>query len=185
MAGVERIEEWRGESVIDADGEQLGKLEEVYFDAASGEALLISIRSGLFGRKLRLAPLGGATLGRSHLRLDATKAQFEHAPEVPGDRSFDTEALAAVESGYGISLPERLELWSASELDAYRAEAAEARRRADELEAEAKERLAERDAARERLQRAGEEAEAAEREAERAREAAVEARRVAEGYERR
>lgn len=185
MAGVERIEEWRGEPVIDAEGAQLGKLEEVYFDAGSGEALLISVRSGLFGRKLRLAPLSGATLGRSHVRLAATKEQFEHAPEVPGDRPFESGALAAVESGYGISLPERLELWSASELDAYRAEAEEARRRADELEAAAKDRLSERDAARARLQRASEEAEEAEREAERAREAAVEARRVAEGYERR
>jgi hypothetical protein len=183
MADVERIEEWRGEPVLDAEGEQLGKVEEVYFDAGSGEGLLISVRSGMFGRKLRLAPLAGATLGKSHLRLAATKAQFEDAPEVAGDRPFGADALAAVESAYGVSLPERLELWSATELDAYRAEAEQARRRADELEAQARERLAERDAARARLQRANEEAEEAEREAERAREAAMQARRAADGYE--
>jgi sporulation protein YlmC with PRC-barrel domain len=185
MAGVERIEDWRGEQVIDADGEQLGKVEEIFFEAGSGEPLLLSIRSGLLGRKLRLAPLAGATLGKSHVRLAANKEQFERAPEIPGDRPLDGEVLAAVESAYEITLPEQLELWSATELDAYRAEAEQARRRADELEAHAKELIAERDAARQRLAAVTEEAEAADRAAEQARQEAVEARRVADGYEQR
>jgi sporulation protein YlmC with PRC-barrel domain len=183
MASVERIEEWRGEPVLDANGEQLGKLEEVYFDSATGEPLLLSVRTGLLGRKLRLAPLEGATLGHNHVRITATKEQFQSSQELPGDQPFDAEVLAMVESTYGVQLPERLELWSASELEAYRAEAAEAKQRADELEEIAKQRLEERDAARARLQAAQAEAEDAEREAERAREAAVEARRVADSYE--
>jgi sporulation protein YlmC with PRC-barrel domain len=183
MAGVERIEDWRGEQVIDADGEHLGKVEEIFFEAGSGEPLLLSIRSGMLGRKLRLAPLAGSTIGKNHIRIAARKAQFARAPEIPDDRPLDANVLAAVESAYGIALPEQLELWSATELEAYRAEADEARRRADELEERAKERIAERDLARARLQAATEEAEAAERAAEEAREAAVEARRIADGYQ--
>jgi glycerol-3-phosphate dehydrogenase len=183
MAGVERIEEWRGEQVIDTDGEALGKVEEIFFEAASGEPLLLSIRSGLLGRKLRLAPLAGAALSKSHVRLAATKAQFERAPEIPADRPLDANVLAAVESAYEVQLPEQLELWSASELEAYRAEAEQARARADALEARAKELIAERDAARERLAAATAEAEAAERAAEQARQEAVEARSVADSYQ--
>jgi sporulation protein YlmC with PRC-barrel domain len=184
MTGVERIEEWRGEAVIDADGEQLGKLEDVYFDSASGEPLLVSVRSGgLLGRKVRLAPLEGATLGRNHVRIAGSKAQFELGPEIPGSGPFDPAALSVVEEAFEVRLPDQLELWSASELEAHRANADEARRRADELEGTAQERLAERDAARARLKLATEEAEQAERAAEEARAAAVEARRVADSYE--
>src|SRR5579875_3604287 len=184
MTGVERIEEWRGEAVIDSAGEQIGKLEDVYFDAAGGEPLLVSVRSGgLLGRKLRLAPLAGATLGRNHLRLAVAKAQFELGPEIPGSGPFDTGALASVEEVFGVALPEQLELWSATELETHRANAEAARERADELEALAQQRLNERDAAQARLRGATEEAQEAERAAEEAREAAMQARREADSYE--
>jgi len=50
MLEVEHIEAWRGQEVHDTHGESLGKLDEVFFDARTGEPLLLSIKSGLLGR---------------------------------------------------------------------------------------------------------------------------------------
>lgn len=184
MINVERIEEWRGETVIDASGEQLGKLDEVYFDAKRGDALLVAVRSGVFGRRARLAPIAGASVGRAYLRLAHSKQQFDASAETGSEGGLDEGALDAVESSYGVKLPEELELWSASEMEAHRAEAEEIRRRADELERQAQAKLAARDAAREQAQGAATSAEAAERDAEQAREAAVAAREQANRFER-
>lgn len=179
---VERIEEWRGETVIDPGGEHLGKLEEVFFDAKRGDPLLVSVRSGRLGRKSRLVPIAGATVGRGYVRIVYGREQFEASAEIPGDSGLDEGTLQGVESSYGVKLPEELELWSASEMEAHRAEAEEARRRADELERAAQAKLTEREAARQQAVGAASQAEAAEREAEQAREAAVEARKQADRF---
>jgi hypothetical protein len=41
---VESIESWRGQDVLDSAGEKAGRLQEVYYDAAGDEPVLISIK---------------------------------------------------------------------------------------------------------------------------------------------
>jgi sporulation protein YlmC with PRC-barrel domain len=175
MTQVERIEDWRGQNVLDADGESLGKLDDVYFDVARGEPLLVAVRSGLLVRTTRLAPLEGAIAGRDYLRLPYPKKTFEGAPEIAGP--LDAEALDAIQSVYGIILPEQIELWTVGEMEAHRAAADEARRVADELERQAQAKIAQQDAARQQAKGAVTDADAAERAAEQAREAAMRARK--------
>ena len=38
MIPVENITDWRGQDVVDPDGEKLGKLEQVYFDGETDDA---------------------------------------------------------------------------------------------------------------------------------------------------
>ena len=64
MVSIERLEDWRGQQVFDRAGESLGKLDEIYYDAASGQPVLIAVKSGLLGRKSSLIPLDGTTAGR-------------------------------------------------------------------------------------------------------------------------
>jgi sporulation protein YlmC with PRC-barrel domain len=40
---IEQIEEWQGQDVVDCDGEKIGKLEDVYFEAGSREAVFGSV----------------------------------------------------------------------------------------------------------------------------------------------
>jgi sporulation protein YlmC with PRC-barrel domain len=182
MVNVERIEEWRGEPIVDSAGEQLGKLDEVFFDAGTGQALLLSVRSGLLGRHSRLLPIDGATVSRTYLRLPYTKEQVEASAEMNGEGTIDDPTLAALESSYGIKLPAELELWSATEMEAHRAEAQAASERADALERDAQAKLAQHESAKQQAAGAATTAEAAERAAAEARDAALKARQQADQY---
>ncbi len=67
---IERIEDWIGREVDDADGNKLGKLDEVYFDgerAVAGE-----VKPGLLSRKRIVVPLEGAAVTRDLVRVTGT-----------------------------------------------------------------------------------------------------------------
>jgi hypothetical protein len=183
MTLVERIEEWRGEPVIDPDGEQIGKLDEVFYDAVSGEPLLLAVRSGMLRSRSRLVPLAGATVGRAHLRVAFRKDVVERAAPMPEADAVDSATIDGIESTYGVVLPDELELWSASEMQARRAEAEAARQRAEQLEREAAAKLSQSEAAKQQADGAASDADAAGREAERAQREAAEARRAAGQYD--
>jgi sporulation protein YlmC with PRC-barrel domain len=183
VIGAEKIEDWRGRQVIDADGEQLGKLEDVLFDADSGTPLLISVKSGLLGRKSALVPLQGATVAPEYLRVAHSKQTVDSAGAGGGDGIPDRDGLEALGTGYGLRFSDRVRLESASTRDTQRAEAEAASARADQLESEAREKQAAHDAAHEQAVQAGDHVGQAEREAAQARRAAQEAREQANRYD--
>jgi hypothetical protein len=183
MINVEHIEGWRGQPVLDPAGEQLGKLEEIYFDRSSGTPLLATVKSGLLGRRSKLVPIDGASVSRDYLRLVHDKATVDSAPEATGDAAPDPAALDAIGATYGLKFSERVELETSGEAEARRVEAEAARARADHLAREAREKIEERDAAHDRAHGASEAATQAEREAEEARQAALAAREKAQRYD--
>jgi len=84
MIPVENITDWRGQEVVDPNGEKLGKLEEVYFDGETDEPVFGAVKTGLVSKSLTLVPLLRASVGRDYVRVDRRKAVFKKAP------SFDT-----------------------------------------------------------------------------------------------
>jgi hypothetical protein len=83
---AEDIKQWRGEDVLDRDGEKLGKLEEDYYDTETDVPSFAAVKSGLVGKRITLVPLGSATVGHDYVRVGAGKEQFKNAP------SFDPGA---------------------------------------------------------------------------------------------
>ena len=123
MIGIEHIEDWRGQAVVDRDGETLGKLDEVYYAPGTDRPVLIAIKSGLLGRKASLVPLHGATAGRDHLQVAHDKATIDGTADIHRGDTPSTEELAALGEAYGIRLASDQPLESASDLQARRAEA--------------------------------------------------------------
>ena len=183
MTKVERIEEWRGETVIDPQGEQLGRVDEVFYDARSGDALLLSVKSGKLRTKSWLVPLEGASVGRAYVRVAHGKATVEAADQMPAPDAIDAGTIDGIEATFGVKLPNDLELWSATEMEARRAEAQAAQAKAETLEREAEARIAHSEAARAQAQGAASDADTAAHAAEEARKAAAEARRTAQNYD--
>jgi sporulation protein YlmC with PRC-barrel domain len=142
MLGVEQIGEWLGQEVVDADGESLGKLEDVYYARGQAEPQLALIKSGLLGRKRTIVPLQDATVGREHIRVAFTSEQVAHVSDTVDVEFGETLAgpgaqqLAGV---YGVQIAAEEDLDSANALEQRRAEARDADTRASELEAEARE----------------------------------------------
>ncbi len=184
MIEAEHFEQWRGHQVVDPGGDQLGKLDQVYFDSASGDPVLISVKSGLLGRSSKLVALDGATVGVDYVRVAHSKESVGGAPDATADRAPDPDELSALGATYGLRFSDQLKLQSADEIAAHRAAAEAARRRAAELDADARAKSERHDAAAQRAQGAAADADQARRDAEQAERAAREAREQAEKFRR-
>jgi hypothetical protein len=169
---VESIESWRGQDVLDSAGEKAGRLEEVYYDAAGDEPVLISIKRGRLGHQVKRAPLSDAAVSRDYVRLPFSGEQLGGAPDVTVGDELTAEQCAAVLALFAVRQSSG-PLVGASLLARRNDEAQEARRRADELELTAEDRNREAEEARHRAGAASEEAHAAQRAREQAEAAAA------------
>ncbi len=76
---------WIGHTVVDQDGDKIGKVEEIYVDDATGQPEWLAIKTGMFGSKLTFAPLAGSESAGDDLRLPYTKEHVKDAPNVDPD----------------------------------------------------------------------------------------------------
>ncbi len=182
MVSVEHIDDWRGQDVVDPDGEKIGKLNEVFFLAGSDDAVFATVTSGLLGRKRHVVPLEGASLSRDYVRINYRKDDVTRAPDF--GETLGDEDVQSLSTFYSLQLtnpdgsPQQLESASARDERLERAE--QARLRAEQLEGDAASAAAEAEAARQRAEQAQREAELATRDEAIARERATEARRLAD-----
>jgi hypothetical protein len=102
MIPVENIAEWRGQDVIDAAGEKLGKLEEVYFDGETDEPAFAGAKSGRLSKRLTLIPLAKASVGREYLRVAHPKGEVKKAPSFDTDVELTLDDEAATYRHYGL-----------------------------------------------------------------------------------
>ena len=102
MIPVENITDWRGQDVLDAVGEKLGKLEQVYFDGETDEPTFAAVKSGTISKSLTLVPLERASVGRDYVRVDRAKAEFKKAPSYDTDIELTLDQEAEAFRHYGM-----------------------------------------------------------------------------------
>jgi len=74
--------EWHGKMLVDIDGKNIGKLQDVYVDAQSDTPQFGTVKEGLLDRHLTFVPLVGVHVGPGYLQVEATEAQVKSAPEL-------------------------------------------------------------------------------------------------------
>jgi hypothetical protein len=91
---AENIADWIGKDVLGSDGDKLGKLDDVFYDAEVDVPTFVAVKSGLVGKHRTLVPLAGGSVGPDHLRLAYRKNDIKDAPSVDTDTelSVDDEA---------------------------------------------------------------------------------------------
>ncbi len=180
MTTAEQLEQWRGRPVVDADGQDIGKLDDVYY-AADGTPVLVRVRSGMFGRHHSVVPLEGSSVTRDHVRVAYRSDLIEQAGRVDVGERLDGAEAGAIGQAYGLVLPGSENGYeSSAQINARLAEALEAQQRAELLAAEAEALQGDAASAREKAARADASAAHAEQDAAAAARAAEEARRQAQ-----
>ncbi|MEA2625715.1 MAG: hypothetical protein QOD06_1760 [Candidatus Binatota bacterium] len=102
MIPVENITDWRGQDVLDAVGEKLGKLEEIYFDGETDAPVFAAVKSGRLSKSLTLVPLGEASVGREYVRVNRAKGEFKKAPSFDTDVELTLDDESATYRHYGL-----------------------------------------------------------------------------------
>ena len=76
------VADWHGRTLIDVDGEKIGKLEDVYVDVETDIPQFATVKEGLIGRHLTFVPLGGIKVGPEELQVAVTRDQVQDAPNI-------------------------------------------------------------------------------------------------------
>lgn len=69
-----------------ADGDKIGKVEQVFLDDDSGEPTFLTVNTGLFGAKENFVPVKGASQDGDRVVLPYTKDVIKDAPKVDADQ---------------------------------------------------------------------------------------------------
>jgi len=94
MFPAENLRDWRGQKVIDPQGDKIGELEAVYVDTATDQPSFATVRIGIIGRhRLVFVPLNGATVSPDSVRVRYDKKLVGDGPSI----DVDGELTAAEE----------------------------------------------------------------------------------------
>ena len=80
--------DFRGRTVIDRDGQKLGKIHELYYDEQGGQPEWALVNTGLFGTKKTFVPIRNASPTGEHLKVPISKEQVKDAPRIDADQEL-------------------------------------------------------------------------------------------------
>ncbi len=94
---------WVGFRVTDSLGSGLGRLEDVWVDADSGDPAWLLIREGRFGGgKHRLVPFDGATAGGGQLWLPYERDLVRSSPVIGASEILTSSLSERLRAHYGL-----------------------------------------------------------------------------------
>lgn len=91
-----------GRTLIDSAGEKIGKIDELYYDAAGGQPEWALVHTGMFGMKKTFVPIRDAQPEGEDLRVPVGKDQVKDAPKVDPDQELSEAEERALFEHYGI-----------------------------------------------------------------------------------
>lgn len=93
---------WRGRTVVDRDGEKIGKLEEIYLDQETGRPEWALVNTGMFGMKSNFVPVTGAAPRGEDVSVRWDKQTVKDAPGVEPDGELSEQEEAQLYRHYGL-----------------------------------------------------------------------------------
>ncbi len=97
---------WRGQDLVDRDGDKLGRIEEIYLDAETDEPEWALVHTGIFGTKQTFVPIRDAQAGSAGIQVPFEKALVKDAPTAEADGQLSQQEESALYSHYGMNYSE-------------------------------------------------------------------------------
>ncbi|NYH54673.1 MULTISPECIES: PRC and DUF2382 domain-containing protein [Nocardiopsis] len=89
-----------GHNVLDQEGHNVGKINQVYLDDNTDQPSWVSVHTGLFGRHETLVPLQGSQPAEEDIRVPYDKSTVKDAPHIDADRHISPEEEETVREYY-------------------------------------------------------------------------------------
>lgn len=97
---------FEGRTLLDRDGEKIGKIDEVYTDREGGRPEWALVHTGLFGTKKHFVPLSGATPAGEDVRATVTKESVKDAPSIEAGQELSEAEERTLYLHYSIAYTE-------------------------------------------------------------------------------
>ena len=88
--------------LIDGDGEKIGKIDELYYDAQGGQPEWALVNTGLFGTKKTFVPIRSASPAGEDLKVPVSKEQVKDAPRIDADQELSESEERQLFDHYGV-----------------------------------------------------------------------------------
>jgi stress response protein YsnF len=98
---IETALDWRGRTVVDRDGDKIGKFDELYLDDADNPAWA-AVTTGLFGMRQTFVPLSEARADGDVLQVPFGKDLVKDAPNVDPDTQLSPDEEELLYRHYGV-----------------------------------------------------------------------------------
>jgi hypothetical protein len=85
---------------VDADGNRVGKISQVYCDDRTSQPLWIVVQTGLLGTKATVAPIQGARVDDEVVVLGVSKDDVKSAPAIGKETQLDENEVGALRQHY-------------------------------------------------------------------------------------
>jgi uncharacterized protein YrrD len=94
---------WIGNRVTDQHGSGVGRLEDIWVDAHSGDPAWLLIREGRFGSRHKLVPFDSAVETGGKVWVPHERSTIRQAPEIGSEQVLTTELGQQLRHHYGIA----------------------------------------------------------------------------------
>lgn len=100
----EDLEQLYDAVVVDADGERIGTVGQIYLDDATEQPTFVTIRTGLFGTRETFVPVQDADYtDDGELRVPYDKSMIKSCPTVDPEGHVDPDEQTTLYAHYGVS----------------------------------------------------------------------------------
>jgi sporulation protein YlmC with PRC-barrel domain len=82
---TQQMRNWIGHTAYGADGDKIGKIDDIYLDEETGKPEWLAVSTGMFGSKVSFVPITGASSEGDDVRLQFSKEQVKGAPTAEPD----------------------------------------------------------------------------------------------------
>jgi uncharacterized protein (TIGR02271 family) len=106
MPTTENVLEWRGQELLDNDGQKIGTIEEIYLDTETDQPEWALVKTGLFGGKGTFVPLQQANPTGDGVQVPFEKSHVKDAPNVDPDGELSQSEEQTLYQHYGLDYGE-------------------------------------------------------------------------------
>lgn len=96
-----------GQTLVDSNGEKVGKIVDVYFDLDTRQPEWLLVNSGMFGTKESFVPAVNARRTGEGMQAGYDKAMIKDAPRAEPDGDLSQDEEATLYSHYGLEYTEQ------------------------------------------------------------------------------
>jgi uncharacterized protein (TIGR02271 family) len=100
--GMTHAYEWQGRTVLDRNGDKIGKLDSLYVDDRTDQPEWALVNTGLFGTKSSFVPIAGASPRGEDVVVQVEAQQVKDAPSLDTDEELSEQQEAELFRHYGI-----------------------------------------------------------------------------------
>jgi len=100
---TQQMRNWIGRTAFGADGDKIGKIDDIYMDEQTGQPEWLAVSTGLFGSRVSFVPITGASSQGDDVRVEYTKQQVKDAPNADADGALSQDEESRLYQHYGVS----------------------------------------------------------------------------------